>query len=461
MAINNNDFQKYKNKVQGAVQQDIYSDINFQKTELFKQNIRSQQLQQGLSYNSYQNDIRRQLNNAANGILQQSQNGLIGSSALREMLANSQQAGQAISQTANSYAQSQMQANLQLSNANNEEQQLQQQYTLQEANKAYQADLQAGVDSEGRSARISSAVFGGLGALGAILSFIPLTAPFGLALDVISGAGMIGTDIVQESLNPTAGNATQLGIDTLFAGLSIIPGISAVKGLSKASKLEHGLEPGLEATTAAMKLTGLERNTIRTGSNLSKLGAELGTEVNPKLFYGAEQAKVSGLLPYNPAPPGSINVTKSSIINRNYSEFNQQLNNANSIEKVEQIAKNSNLTTSELKNIETEVTSELAKEGKNVENKTAFLTKYKNKLINSVLGKSTYERSFLAQQRFTNRTNTLIGARRVLAGSKSIAGTVARGVGRGVFLGGTHYITNKMLNSYLPGNNTINATQLK
>lgn len=430
MALNNNDLQKYKNRVTGLVQQDLFSDVNFQKAELFKQNVRSQQIQQGLSLNSYNNDIRRQLNNAANGIVQESQNGLIGTSALRQLLSNAQQAGQSIAQTSNSYIQSQNQASQQLAQANLAEENLQQQYTTEETTKAYQQDLQTGVDAEGRKARISSGVFGVLGALGAILSFIPFTAPLGLALDVASGAGLVGTDIYNVATNPNGATGTQLALDTAFAGLSLIPGISAIRGLSNEARLG---EQGLEATAA-----GINSTTRLLGYS------EVGTAKNPFISQLATEEGQFGTLQ-----------TAIPSFEGQYVENINRINTASSIDEASAIAQQSGFTTSEINQIKNELNVAEKPETK------SLLIRFKNSLHEKARSKGTFQRSQAAQERFQKATNNLIGARRILAGGRSIVGTVARGVGRGVLLGGTHYITSNILNSYLGSNNTINATQLK
>lgn len=392
MALSSSDYQKYKNRVQNVAQQDLYADINFQNAELFKKNINSQQIQQGLSYNTSQQTLKRQLNNNINRILYEQQGGLIGTSALKQMIQDQQQAGLAIAQTSNSYAQAQQQANMQLNQANLTEQQIQDQYTQQEANRAYQEDLQQNLDAEGKSNRISSAVFGSLGAIGAILSFIPPLAPLGLALDVVAGTGMIGTDIYNDIKNPSSGNITQTVLDTGLAGLSLIPGISALRGLTKVKNVKPLLlgytEPGNIANPFINNITKNE-TTIALHNNMQGI-PQLENEV-------------------------ALNTSKI---------------NKNTTSKIEQL--------------------------KNISPKSIGKS-----LSKSIIGKSSFERSQLAQERFRNSTNNLIGARRILSATKSVTGTISRGVGRGVFLGGTHYITNNILNKYLSNDTTLDSTQLK
>lgn len=385
MAISKSDLDKYKSRVQNSAQQDLYSDINFQNAELFKQNIRSQQIQQGLSFNSFNQNLKRQINNQANRILYEQQGGLTGSSALRQMIETQQQAGTALAQTSNSYAQSQQQANQELNQANLTEQQLQEQYTTQEATKAYQEDLQQGEDSQSRSNRISSAIFGGLGALGAVLSFIPFTAPIGLALDVISGVGMVGTDIYNDIQNPSGGNITQTILDTGLAGLSLIPGVSALRSAEKPLLLGY--------------------------TNFEKEGTTfINSLVRNETTFGTQGAELSDVMA-----------------------------NAKSLRKAK------SLETAE--NIETKIPNKLSIKG------------VLNSTKKSIIGKSTYDRSLLAGQRFKSATSNVIGARQLWNGTRSVTGTIARGLGRGAFLGGTHYITNNILNNYLSNDNVLNTTR--
>lgn len=405
----NNELENYRNRVKGYVQRDILSDINYQNADLFKRNIYNEQIKQGLSYNQWQNNIRRQINDTANGILLQQQGGLTGSGALRQRIGIQQQAGIAVAGTANSFAQSQQQANQQITQANLTQRQIEEGYTQQEANRLYQEDIEESVSADKSRKRTASAVFGGLSALGSILSFIPFTAPLGLALDVIGGAGMVATSATETALNPTAGNFTQLGIDTLFAGLSIIPGINAVKNTKNLKTISN----------------------IPLGLPTPKTNFVAGKE-------GLERLNIS-----------------SSIVS--------DLNNANTGNKLTNIAEKIGMTTKETQSIFSDVGKTFGKTAEEIAKSKDpnIILKTKNYIWDKIKMKSTFEKSTNFANRASAKAGDLIDSRRIISYAKSGLWSATKGVAKGALVGGARNISSNILNSYMPGESKeLTATQI-
>lgn len=304
MAINKQ-IQQYKNRVKGAVERDLLLDVNFQNAELFKRNIYQNQINQGLSYNQYQSGIKRKINDAITGMSFDQQRGFIGSSAIKQQIKLQQDAGTAISGTANSFYQSQLEASNQLSKANASQKQLEEQYTEQEALKMYEEDI-ANVSAQEKSTRQKyNAIFGSIAAAGTLLSLIPVTAPIGLLFDAIGGLGMVGTGIAQVAENPSGGNIAQLGLDIGFAGLSLIPGISAVRAANKTSFI---------AGSEGIKVT----------KNFAKNFKDINTSKNLKDAFRA--AKKSGL-PKNEAEKIMSDIAKG--VGKTVEEVSKDINNPN------------------------------------------------------------------------------------------------------------------------------------
>lgn len=439
MARNNNEFLQYKNRVQGAVERDLLQDVNFQNAELFKNNIYNQQVNQGLSYNEYVNNLRRQVNDNANQILMEQQNGLTTGSALRQEIQTQQQAGSAFAGTANSFSQSQRAATNQLVQANRQQDQLRESYTLQEAQQMYEQDLAEGRATDSSRRRTTSAIFGAFGALGAVLSFIPPLAPLGLGLDVISAAGMIGTSAYEVSQNPSSGNLTQLGIDTLFAGLTLVPGISALRNASK------------------MKAAG----NISKAAETTEIAGLLGRPTAPAAQRLAAPAN---------AEARSFIAGSEGVQALNYPTAIKDINSASNLNTAMKVTQQAGLTQKETKTIVKEVAEETGKTVADIEKGTDIgaLTKYKNKAHEYLKRKSTYDRMQAAQTRRINRAESLwaktpdtLGGNLITSGrllSRSVTGSLIRGAGRGVAIGGTRYFSSNILNKYLPGNSNEETT---
>ena len=486
MARNNNLFTDYKNKVQGAVQRDLLQDVNFQNAELFKQNIYKSQVNQGLSYNQYQANIRRKLNNSVNGIIYNQQLGLTGSSGLRQQVQVQQDAGLAISGTANSYAQTQQEATDQLNQADYTQSQLRQQYTEQEANQLYQSDMNDAAARDSASRRKYSAIFGGIGALGAILSFIPFTAPLGAALDIAAGVGMATTSAVQLGYHPNAANGIQFGLDTLFAGFSMVPGISALRsteslvGREVSGALRIGADTGISRGTNIVEKQfetrfaepveeALFNGTTRATTNSRGLSTDL-VEPFPNDFNLPNSVRTNRLTTGRQFPALDTALRNSpvkagqGIPSEVQDAWINSIRQTNTVDDVIDVSSRI-IPNKELEQTVSEVAKETGQSVNEIKNSTdpGVVLKMKNKLFDSFKFKSTYDRSLAAKQRLTTRVGDKIGSRKVISAFRSGLGTATRGVARGAFIGGGRYVSSSILNNYLGQNGTseVSITKLQ
>lgn len=559
MATKNPNIDAYRNRVTGAVQRDLLSDVNYQNADLFKRNIAQTQITQGLSYNQYLQGVRRKLNDTTNGLLMQQQQGLVESSALRNQIQVQQDAGTAISGTANSYAQSQAEANRQISQATSTQSQIEEQYRIQEATNLYNEDLSNAQGGANQNRLKYSSIFGGISALGGLLSLIPITAPIGAALDLAGGVGMLATGITQAANNPTGGNFAQLAIDTLFAGMSIAPAIGVlgrgVRNLKTAENTANLWNIGDIPITSG-DLVPVSKDVPIAGRLINSASGDV-INVAPRPISGVLPAPLTpasrrlgmtapseGTIEGGLSIWGELPVPGRRPVGRPKSNFrtNQSLRGealkvgegikslptrvdlenimtSNSVEQIDSIVREFEIPatatptrrsgwtgapedrgarsgyfesdTEPTKKTAERTTESFTKEAKKIKEETikevkaekgmegltsaqiqkdpAFITKYKNKIMDSFKNKGIYERSQEAQSRMTNRlsrygyergSGKVMTARQVFEGFRSSAWTATKGVGRGALVGGARYFANTALNNWLPGQDSqITTTQ--
>ena len=422
------------NNVQGLTQSKLYNDSNYQQADLFKQNVKSQQVQQGLSFNTWQANINRQINNAFSGIFQEQQQGLTGNSALKQMIQTQQQAGTAIAQTTNNYFQSQQEAYRQIDEANLEQETLRKQYSIEAGQELYAQDLQDERATEDRDRKISSGIFGGIQALGGLLSLIPFTAPVGLALDAIGAAGMVGTSAAYLAKNPSTGSGLQFGIDTLFAGLSLIPGLGAASAAAKVG--------GAEAKFGLRTATTLEES-LNTGIT----GEQIVNSTLPSLNRAKELNQVV-----------SPTVKYGNVIDR--------INSAKTIEQVEVAAEQSGLTVDEIakaRGLSLKGSTKTAKDLKNSDD-IGIVTKFKNQVHKNLQKRGSFARSVAAENRRTVKLNNIVNSRSILSKFNANArwatgGVIRAGIRGGVTFGGRYILSG--LTSNIGNNPKINATNAR